>query len=477
MKNLIFSILVVIAALVSSCKKQDDVVPESEISSLKVEWIKTANSPSFSFASATDMATDVAGNIYIVGTADNPVVFGDIEMNDFTYGSIFLAKMDQDGKFIWVKDIARCNAPRARISIDSGNNPVIYFNYSSLPITNCLIDILPTSDNNIGIAKFTSAGLAMWSYSAGSGHNGDFPGSISIDGKDNIFITGGFHKLINFQDKTLTSKFDVNSTFIAQLGGGGECNWIQEANDNNYKKQSDFTNWGVYAVAADSKGNCYVSGVFADSIRIGGYQIFSNNTSGYIAKLNQLGHCQWITPGGITFPIFKALTVDKNDNLICGGAISKGTSIDLNSTVFSADANLLFAKLSSSNKWLWVKELVQTDHAIPEMYSTCPKIITDQANNIYFTGNSNGTTSIGNVSFNNSAKMEEMIYVARFSPDGVFNWVKANNQADAAALSEAVATDRNSNCYIAGFHNKDFSIDNEKIQEGRGVFVTKIVQP
>jgi len=296
----------------------------------------------------------------------------------------------------------------------------------------------------------------------------------SCDKSDDPVIENGSSSLEWI--KTADSPSFSYATFIAKLGGGGTCGWIQETNENIYKNQSDYKNFGIYAIAGDSKGYCYVSGYYVDSIRIGGYQIFTNNMSGFIVQLDQLGRARWITPGNISFPFFTQLTIDKDDNLICGGAISKNTTMNISSPVYNSDASLLFAKLSPSNQWLWAKELVQTDQAIPEMNSTCTDITTDKANNLYITGNSNGKTTIGSCVFNTSAKMEEMIYVAKFSPDGIFSWAKTNDLSDAAASSASVTVDLNSNCYIGGFHNRAFSMEPEKILEGRGVFVAKIKQ-
>jgi len=468
-------LLIAILLLFISCKKENDPDPPV-VPSAGVEWISHADSPSFSIAMAQDMETDASGNIFIVGYADNPVVFGTTTMSDFTYGSSFLAKMNPKGEFMWVKDIARSYSPNILLELDSRGNPVICFQYSALPVHNNLQDILPSTDNNIGLAKFTSDGLHMWSVGGGSTNNSDYPLCMAIDPSDNVFVAGSFFAYTTFGDKTLTEKFAVKSTFIAKFGGGGKCSWIRESNEYKYDHQSDYNEAAVYAMACDSKGNCYVSGRYTSQLNFLGYNIGTNNMSGFIGRVNATGNCDWITPQRIVFPIFKSLTVDKDDNLVCGGASAENVQLTETSPIFTSNNKLLFAKLSASQKWLWTKEVVETDRAIPEMGSTCNDMDCDAQGNIYFTGNSNGTTAIGANSFNTSSRMEDMIYAAKLSPDGDALWLKANNLADAAASSKCLAVDGNNNCFMAGFRNRAFSMEDQKLDDGRGVFVTKIKQ-
>ncbi|NVO20196.1 MAG: hypothetical protein HXX13_10870 [Bacteroidetes bacterium] len=463
-----------ILLLFFSCKKENDNNPPSASSG--IEWISHADSPSFSMAVAQDIETDASGNIFIVGYADKPVIFGTITMNDFTYGSSFLAKMNPQGQFVWVKDIARSYTPKILLELDSRGNPVICFHYSDLPVNNNLQDILPSTDNNIGLAKFSSDGLHMWSVGGGSTNNGDYPFCMAIDPNDNVFLAGSFFQYTTFQDKTLTEKFAVKGTFIAKFDGGGKCGWIRESNEYNYEHKADYNEAAVYAMACDSKGNCYVSGRYTSQMNFLGYNIETDNMSGFIGRININGNCDWITPQHIVFPTFKSLIVDKDDNLVCGGASAENVQLTGASALFTSNNKLLFSKLSASQNWLWAKEIVETDRAIPEMGSSCNDMDCDLDGNIYFTGNSNGTTRIGINSFNTSSTLEEMIYVAKLSSDGNVLWVRSNNLSDAASASESIAVDGNNNCFIAGYRNRAFSMDDKQLQDGRGVFVAKIKQ-
>lgn len=466
----LFSVLLIS----SSCKKENEPTPSETTTG--VEWITQADSPSFSMAMAQDIETDASGNVFITGYADNPVVFGTITMSEFTYGSSFLAKMNSKGEFLWVKDIARSNAPHILLEIDSRGNPVICFQYSDLPVHNNLQDILPSTDNNIGLAKFSSEGLHMWSVGGGSTHNSDCPLCMAIDPSDNVFVSGLFFAYSTFGDKTLTEKFAVKGTFIAKFDGGGKCSWIRESNEYEYDQKADYNEAAVYAMACDSKGNCYVAGRYTSELNFMGYNLITDNMSGFIGRISTTGNCDWITPQNIVFPTFTALAVDQNDNLICGGAPALNVQLSENSEVFNSDNKLLFSKLSASQTWLWTKETVETERTIPEMGTTCNALVCDASGNIYFTGNSNGATRIGAFNFNISSRLEEMIYAAKLSPDGNVDWVKSNNLDDAAALSGAIAVDGSNNCFIAGYRNRAFSMENEQLGDGRGVFVTKIKQ-
>lgn len=229
-------------------------------------WAKQIGSGSIMQRSES-MVTDSNGNIYLCGnfheTTDfDPSTSGTFFMTPHTLGStdIFVLKLDNDGNFVWAKNMGGSAPNSAKsIALDQSNNLTITGYFSGTidfdpGINNYFLTCPPNSGYNPFLLKLNSNGDFIWAkHLIGNGYGS----SVTINPNGNICITGKFNNTCDFSSGNSTA---INSTlggsdiFIAEYTNSGNFNWVKCIGSN----QDDIGN----SVVADSFGNYFNIGDF-----------------------------------------------------------------------------------------------------------------------------------------------------------------------------------------------------------------------
>ncbi|NJM18155.1 MAG: DUF4114 domain-containing protein [Richelia sp. SM1_7_0] len=179
----------------------------------------TQNFDSTSLSSGTDIATDKVGNSYVIGTFLSDVTLGNQTLLSAGNTDIFLTKLDIDGNIEWSQNLGGTLSDTGNsISLDSAGN--IYVT-GSFEDTVSFGDTTLTSngESDAFIAKLDNNGNIVWAQSFG-GTLLDFGNKLSVDDKDNIYFTGSFEDTVSFGDTTFTSSSE-NDSFILKLDTDG----------------------------------------------------------------------------------------------------------------------------------------------------------------------------------------------------------------------------------------------------------------
>lgn len=173
------------------------------------------------------LVLDKAGNVVVTGIfyteADFDPGNGTTILKSSGSADIFIVKFDASGNLIWAKGLGTTNYEATlAIAVDASNNIFV------LGIFKDTMDFDPGTDifqcksagaNDIFILKLDVNGNFVWAVNMG-GKNEDFGYSISIDASGNIYCTGSFENMADFDPgwKTVnaTSK-GMNDIFIAKL--------------------------------------------------------------------------------------------------------------------------------------------------------------------------------------------------------------------------------------------------------------------
>lgn len=229
-------------------------------------WAKQIGSGSIMQRSES-MITDSNGNIYLCGnfheTTDfDPSTSGTFFMTPHTLGStdIFVLKLDNDGNFVWAKNMGGSAPNSAKsIALDQSNNLTITGYFSGTidfdpGSNNYFLTCPPNSGYNPFLLKLNSNGDFIWAkHLIGNGYGS----SVTINPNGNICITGKFNNTCDFSSGNSTA---INSTlggsdiFIAEYTNSGNFNWVKCIGSN----QDDIGN----SVVADSFGNYFNIGGF-----------------------------------------------------------------------------------------------------------------------------------------------------------------------------------------------------------------------
>ncbi|MCB0536385.1 MAG: T9SS type A sorting domain-containing protein [Bacteroidetes bacterium] len=177
----------------------------------------------------TSIAVDNSGNVFATGLFEEAVDF-DPGLETFYLVSngrttdIFILKLNVDGNFVWAKSIGGNNSDSgASIAVDGSNSLYVTGSFSwtvdfdpgdetSNLISNGLTDIF--------VLKLDSLGNFVWVKGVG-GTSFDGSNNIALDGNGNIYTTGTFREVVDFDPGEGVSDFASEGStdmYILKLG-------------------------------------------------------------------------------------------------------------------------------------------------------------------------------------------------------------------------------------------------------------------
>ena len=243
-------------------------------------WVARYNGPASSGDWATAIAVDDTGNIYVTGGSVGIGTFNDYATvaYDATGAQLWVARYNGPANF---DDVARA------IAVNSGTGNV-YVTGESRGIG--------TFDDYATVA-YDSNGTELWvARYNGPGNDKDSASAIAVDSTGSVYVTGeseGLGTLIDYA----TVAYDSNGTELWVARYNGPANGYDIAN----------------AIAVDSTGSVYVTGR-SEGIRTGyDYATIAYNSTGaeqWVARYNGPGNAQ---------DIATAIAVDSTRNVYVTG--------------------------------------------------------------------------------------------------------------------------------------------------------------
>jgi uncharacterized delta-60 repeat protein len=276
---------------------------------------------------------------------------------------------------------------------NSGNIYVTGESKGSVSTDFCTIKYSPDSNIPLWVARYN-----------GPNNNSDSAYAIALDSNDNIYVTGQDWGNETFHDYA-TIKYTSESN---------EPVWVARYNGPAHDDDS------AVAIGIDSNNNIYVTG----------YSIGSGSTSRdsvtikYDAKGNKLWTAKYGSGNG-SYYYTRAIAIDTQDNIYVTGHLNQGTPNDYFTIKYSAN----------SNQPVWMVRY----NGPGNKNDSARAIVTDKNNNVYVTGESEGTNSVNDYTTIKYDADGNEIWVARYNGPG--------NSDDSA---HAIAIDDEDNIYVTG---------------------------
>lgn len=382
----------------------------------------------------SSIAVDGSGNIfttgYFNGTTDFDPGAGTFNLSTEGNNDIFVTKSDPSGNFLWAKRIGSGNGDLGNsLATDFSGN--VYITGFFQGVTDFdpgpgIINLSGTWDE-IFILKLDASGNFVWAKSAG-GIGYDQGNSITIDASGNVYTTGVFEEIADFDSGAgvfnLYAYGSADAAFISKLSSTGNLVW---ANGTGMSP-----NTMGKAIGEDSSGNIYVSGIFcgiADFDPGPGINNLSStldDTYGdiFIQKLNQSGDLLWAKKfGGISDDIVNAITVDGSGNVFLTGSFNGTVDFDPGANVFNLTAvnnDIFILKLNNLGNFEWARSVggTQNDKGFG--------ISLDGLGNIYTTGVFRSTVDFdpGAGVYNISSSGLDDVFILKLNATGTFIWAK-----------------------------------------------------
>lgn len=216
------------------------------------------------FDTATALAADAAGNVYLAGAFSSPTANfdGSLALANEGGQDAFLARFDGTGGLQWVRQLGGAQESRANgLAVDGAGNAYVAGEFSgTLQLPGTTLSTAP-GDQNLFIARFSTVGAVDWSRQAG-GPLPDAARAVTVRGT-NLFMAGYFSGAATFGSDTLVSVGNTYDAFLARLDTNGNFAFAQQAGGSDLG--GDF---GL-GVAVDANGNALLVGYFSGASALG----------------------------------------------------------------------------------------------------------------------------------------------------------------------------------------------------------------
>jgi hypothetical protein len=201
-----------------------------------------------------------------------------------TGGDMFLHKLDKNGNFVWViqngGNSGRDNVFSEIYTTKSGYiygighfGGTVDFDPSPLNTLN-LLAAGSSGQTDAVVLKYDTSGALVWAKQI-EGPNMDQGGGITADPLDNVYITGYFQGIADFDPNPSTTSIETASgfpeIFVAKWSASGDYIWSQSIGDTggDTGRSIDYC----------SNENIYVGGVFTGTVDFNSDPLINSNTS------------------------------------------------------------------------------------------------------------------------------------------------------------------------------------------------------
>lgn len=319
---------------------------------------------------------------------------------------------------------------------------------------------LTAGGNDVFITKYDSTGNFIWAKSIGSVDD-EIGRSIAIDTLKNIYVTGTFVSIVDFDpgvgtftlQASLPSNSD-NDAFILKLDSLGNFVWAKGIGGYNVSVVS-------ISIKLDSQGNIYNTGIFDGTADFdpssNNFSLTSQGSSdAYILKLDNLGDFVWAkSMGGSDNDNGNSITVDNLGNVFTVGTFAGTADLDPSSagsyTVTASGfpyEDIFISKIDNNGNFLWTKTIGSSNSD----YATSVQV--DNLGDLYISGYFAGNVDFDpGISTHFLSSSSGASYVLKLNNNGIFLWV--NQNLDSGPFTnvqcKSSAIDAAGNIYAAGY--------------------------
>jgi hypothetical protein len=314
-----------------------------------------------------------------------------------------------------------------------------------------------TSGGAIFVAKYDGAGKMLWLETAG-GSGTDAGTAVALDKTGNVYVTGYFAGSVKFGSIKLKAKEGAQTRgrmpadiFVAKYDPAGKPLWVRQAGGVGLDQG--------YGIAADKKGNVYVTGYFQGKATFGAMELMGRTQPDrsrefddrygdmFTAKYDGAGNLAWVRQAGDHGKnVGSSVAVDDAGHVYVTGRF-EGGSIHFGE-LNVADTNLcnFLVKYGEDGTVLWAQPT-----AGPHFYygGARSSIVVDHAGQVIVAGNFEISQQVGDILLQKDQGMNEEIFLLKYDQSGKLLWGRqAGGQAH--EYCTGLAVDESGSAYITG---------------------------
>lgn len=409
---------------------------------------------------ASNLATNKTGNVYQTGGFETSISFGAYSLNSPANEDFYLVKYDQNGNVLWAtQSLGDFNSYALGYSVasDDADNSFITgmaYNYGGSEW-----DTIAFGANTIYVPerflliKYDPNGNVLWAKLPDTTAIplGEVGYGVATDKFNHEYVAGGYNAFL--------TKFDRNGNTI----------WTAPQYTDSFGYSAG------YDVTTDASGNVYESGIFMDTLIIGGHRLYSFEGAAFVAKFDSNGNVFWAqqsTNYGYYGDYGVYLAVNKTGAAYITGLL-EGDSITFGSYTFSNDSTNSFFifKFNPNGGIAWGEEANPINNGYCSSYSIC----SDDSNHIYISGEIN---SVATQTASFSLANDTIITIDTTSYDAPSFLIKLDSSGKILCASTLIAGAIEQNAitsdstgkfvYIGGTFYEPFPIGNNNLTNSSG---------
>lgn len=287
------------------------------------------------------------------------------------------------------------------------------------------------------LSKHNQLGTLLWSKNLSNTGQITVKG-LANDAAGNLYLAGYFGGTIQFDTVTLTT-YGHSDIFIVKFNTNGQVQWARHAGGPGPPPGFPPSPGAIYdaawAVAADSAGNCYLTGICEHNAQFDTVVTAFSNTNRFVAKYNAQGSIQWVRP---VPQEASGIAVDQQGGYFLTGRFSTVTASGVFCEKYNANGSLIWSKQATGNN----------------CYGKSISI--DALGNCFITGSVSDTISFDNFTVTPPSNGRSM-FLVKYNSAGTVQW--ANQTTGSNCGGENVVTDNQGNAYVTGgmYGNVNFS--------------------
>jgi hypothetical protein len=303
-------------------------------------WAKQFKATEFGSNYGLSIKVDEIGSIFTAGQFGGELDFdpGAGVTNLVSEGASdgFISKLDSNGDFLWVKQIAGPGFnPIMSLNLDDSGNILttgFFQETTDFDPGTSVFNLSSAGSNDIFICKLDPDGNFVWAKQFG-GVGQDDGNSLITDSSGNVYTVGLFNGTVDFdpgpgiQDLSSMGSYDA---FVSKLDSAGSFLWVKQIGGAHTQTAS--------SIAMDTLGDLYVTGYFSGTTDFDpGSGVYNLSASGggtvtvdaYISKLTENGDYLWAKNfGQFGNERPTSIVVDESRNIYTSGYFSGLSDFD-----------------------------------------------------------------------------------------------------------------------------------------------------
>ena len=399
---------------------------------------------------ASPFFADSNNNIYVSGNYQYECYFQSDTLRSNGYTDMFIAKYDQNGNEIWIKNFGGNNPfstnESLRTYVDNTRNFIIAVGTFQGTLTIDGNSVVSFGSSDVFIAKFDFSGNCIWlKHGGGSGNDNGY--AFTFDSNNDIFLTGSNADTATFDSFTVPP-----GNLFAKYDLSGTCLFAQ-------RKYSGLSIIDIKSMNGDLilSGTTNNNSINIDTISVS----LLAGSKALLAKINSSGEIYWLkTYGSYSNTTGNSIYLDAQNNIYYAGYF--GDSATFNSiTIYHSSTTLpdfFLAKLDNNGNAQWVRQCYTTGLAHGYAVSV------DGDSNVYFSGDFNGTAQFGN--FNVSAGTRSDFFISRYNSNG--DCLGVRNFGVATSLNNIIV-DNNGNVIVGGQFIETVTIGSQNLSSSNAI--------